>query len=261
MRAWKIGVAFAAQYLKGVLAFRWDFWLNVSGLVMGQAVSLLTIHVMFARIPHLQGWSYYQVLLIYGFSQLTLNLCYVFGASLGSVNQLVLDGQLDPFLVRPVDPLFQLLAHDFGLQQVSAAMTSLGIVLYSLWHLPGPPWWSLALLPVLVTGGAAVYLGLGLIAASTAFWLQDRHGLVWPTIMAGDVVSQYPLTIHGAPVRFLVTWVLPVAFTSFYPATLLLGVRTWLGYAWATPLVGLGLCLAGYRLWRRGLRRYSSAGG
>jgi ABC-2 type transport system permease protein len=260
MRAWRVGLAFAAQYLKGVLAFRWDFWLNVGGLVMGQAVSLLTIGVIFSRVPHLQGWHHHQVLLIYGFSQLTVNLCYLFGSSLGSVNQMVLDGQFDQFLVRPVDPLFQLIAHDVSPQQATAACTSLGIMLYSLWHLPAVPWWGLVAAPFLVIGGAAVYLGLVLLAASTAFWLQDRHGLVWPLIMAGDAVSQYPISIYGPSVRFVVTWLLPFAFTAFYPATLLMGIRTWLAYAWATPLVGLGLCLAGVALWRQGLQRYSGAG-
>jgi ABC-2 type transport system permease protein len=260
MRAWQLGLAFAAQYLKGVLAFRWDFWLNVSGLVLGQAVSLLTIGVIFSRVPHLQGWQFEQVLLVYGFSQLTLNLCYIVGSSLGSVNQMVLDGQLDQFLVRPVDPLFQLVAHDLGLQQVSAALTSLGIVVYSLCHLPLVPWWAWLAAPVLVVGGAGIYFGLALLAASTAFWLQDRHGLVWPVLMAGDAVSQYPITLYGPSVRIVVTWLLPVAFTTFYPATLLMGIRTWMAYAWATPLIGLGLCLAGIALWRRGLRRYGGSG-
>jgi ABC-2 type transport system permease protein len=260
MGVWRVGLAFFIQYLKGMLAFRWDFWLNVGGIVLGQSLNLLTIGAIFQRIPNLQGWQFHQALLIYGMSQLSLNVFYVFGTALGSTNHLINDGQMDQFLVRPVDPLVQLLTHDIGVQQLTAAISSTGIITYSLWHLPQMPGWGPVALPIFVLGGAAIYLGLALLAASAAFWLQDRHGIVWPILSAGDTVSQYPITIFSPSVRIVITWVLPYAFTAFYPATVLMGIRTWFAYAWATPFVGLGLCLAGYRVWNLGLRRYSGTG-
>lgn len=260
MTAWRAGSAFVAQYLKGVMAFRWDFWLNLTGIVLGQGLTLLMIGAIFQRLPSLQGWHFHQILLVYGMSQLTMNVFYVVGTALGSTNHLINEGQLDHFLIRPVDPLLQLLTHDLGLQQATAALSAAGIVAYSLWHLPDMPVWGPIALPVFVLGGAAIYLGLALLAASSAFWLQDRHGLVWPILSVGDTVSQYPITIFAPSVRLVITWVLPYAFTAFYPATVLMGIRTWLPYAWATPVVGLALCLVAYRLWNLGLTRYSGTG-
>jgi ABC-2 type transport system permease protein len=73
----------------------------------------------------------------------------------------------------------------------------------------------------------------------------------------------YPVSIYGTGVRFLLTFVVPVAFINYYPAGLFLNrpeyteVRSLVVIA---PVVGLGLFALAVALWRRGLAAYSSAG-
>ena len=260
MQRIRLGLAFYSQFLKGMLAFRWDFWLNLTGIVVSQALNVIMLAAIFSRIPHLQGWQFHQVLFIYGFSQLPLSFFYLFGSSLNSVNHLILDGALDQFLVRPVDPLFQILAQDLGIQQLSGLVASTAIIGYAAWHLGLViAWWQPLAFILFVYGGTAIYFGLALIFASLSFWYPERTGFVWPVMSAGDF-AQYPITIYDQPIRLFITWVLPFAFTAFFPATLLMGITTFAPYAWATPFIGTGILLIGYRIWQQGLKNYSSTG-
>jgi ABC-2 type transport system permease protein len=256
----RLGLAFYAQFLKGVLAFRWDFLLNLTGIVVSQCLNVIMLVAIFSRIPHLQGWRFDEVLYIYGFSQLPLSFFYLFGSSLNSVNHLILDGGLDQFLIRPIDPLFQILAQDLGVQQLSGFVASTVIIGYASWHLGlTMAWWHPLAFALFVYGGTAIYFGLALLCASLSFWFPERTGFVWPVMSVGDF-AQYPVTIYDRPIRLFVTWVLPFAFTAFYPASLLLGIRTYAAYAWMTPVIGTGLLIVAYRVWQRGLKAYNSTG-
>jgi ABC-2 type transport system permease protein len=73
--------------------------------------------------------------------------------------------------------------------------------------------------------------------------------------------NRYPMDLFPKVLRYLLTFVLPLGFAGFYPASFLLGRDEWLPYAVATPFVG-ALCLGGgWWFWGWSLRRYSSGGG
>ena len=260
MRPWQAACAFYGQYLKALMAFRWDFFLGVTGTVFSQVLNVVMISAIFARIPHLQGWRYEEILFIYGFSQLPLCLFYVFGSSLSGLNHLILDGHLDKFLIRPVSPLVQIMAQELNYQQFSGVITSIVILVYAGGRLGTTwSWWQGPVAVAFVAGGFLIFLGLTLLFGSITFWFHERTGLAWLVLSAADF-AQYPVTLYGRPIRFFVTWVLPFAFTAFYPATLLLGIQGFAVYAWLTPLVGLACLGVGYAVWGQGLRVYASTG-
>ena len=68
-----------------------------------------------------------------------------------------------------------------------------------------------------------------------------------------------PNLIHGQGVRFLLTWIIPYGFASFYPASYLLG-RNVGPLAWLGPVVAALLLGVSYRVWQFGLRYYSGTG-
>ncbi|MDE0317313.1 MAG: ABC-2 family transporter protein, partial [Candidatus Poribacteria bacterium] len=53
---------------------------------------------------------------------------------------------------------------------------------------------------------------------------------------------------------------LPLAFTSFYPATLFLERWDYIFHARMTPVIALLTCGIGFFIWKSGLRRYESTG-
>jgi ABC-2 type transport system permease protein len=73
--------------------------------------------------------------------------------------------------------------------------------------------------------------------------------------------AKYPLSAYTRPIQFVLTWLIPLAFISYYPAAVLLGkplAQPWIGYL--APLAGPAAAVCALGLWKRGLLRYQSSG-
>ena len=73
--------------------------------------------------------------------------------------------------------------------------------------------------------------------------------------------SKYPVSIYGQGLQFLLTFILPFAFTSCYPAAFIFGIDQNLWYCLGTFLAGVLCLLITGAFWRVGLSKYQSAGG
>jgi ABC-2 type transport system permease protein len=78
-----------------------------------------------------------------------------------------------------------------------------------------------------------------------------------------DAVN-YPISIYGKAITILLTFGIPYAFISFYPAQYLLdGKGETLFHPvlqYGTPVVGIVMFLLAYKFWTIGVNRYESTG-
>jgi ABC-2 type transport system permease protein len=111
---------------------------------------------------------------------------------------------------------------------------------------------------VAVVSGAVIFFAINLITGVSAFWIIDSIP-VMGAVFENYLFAHYPLTIFPRAIQVMLTWVIPYAFTSFYPASFLLG-RDVGPLVWLSPLIALVLLVIGYRLWLVGLRRYEGTG-
>ncbi len=260
VRYLKLYQLFLVQRLKILMEYRVNFIIGVSSTVFLQAASLLSIWVVMQQVPSLQGWRYDEVLFIYGLLTLSQSLMHMFADNLWTVGwAYVRTGQFDRFLVRPIDPLFHLLADRFchdgigdfivGAALVIKASTALEIA----WTLP-----RLLYLVVMVLSGGGIFIALNLITCVSAFWIMDSLP-VTKIVFETNEFAKYPLTIYPKAIRILMTWLVPYGLASFYPASFILGRNVGL-MAWISPLVAAVLLFVGYRFWQYGLRHYGSTG-
>jgi ABC-2 type transport system permease protein len=252
--------AFLIQQLKSYMEYRANFLIGASSTIFLQASNLLLIWVVMGQIPDLNGWGFYEVLLIYGLITLAKSINHMFADNLWTVGRIYIrEGMFDRFLVRPIDPLFHLIADRFcydgvgnflvGAVLLATAATGLNI-----------PWTPLTVsyLIIAVLSGGAIFIALNLITCVSAFWIMDSVP-VTRAVFDNHLFAQYPLTIYPRIVSNLLTWLIPYGFASFYPASYLLG-RDAGAYAWAGPIVAAILLVIGYRFWLFGLRHYSGTG-
>jgi ABC-2 type transport system permease protein len=113
-------------------------------------------------------------------------------------------------------------------------------------------------LAVAIASGAVIFFAINLITGVSAFWIVDSIP-VMGAVFENYLFAHYPLTIFPKAVQVMLTWVIPYAFASFYPASFLLG-RDIGPLVWLSPLVAAGLLALGYRLWLVGLNHYESTG-
>ena len=169
-------------------------------------------------------------------------------------------GTFDRFMVRPVDPLFHLLADRFCHDGIGNFLVGLALVLIAAARL-NISWTAghVLYLAVMVLSGGFIFIALNLMAAVSGFWLMDSVP-VTRVVFEMHEFAKYPLTIYPRFIGVLLTALIPYGFASFYPASYLLGRDLSPVFAWGAPLVAAGLMMIGLAVWRFGLRHYSSTG-
>lgn len=253
--------AYFAQFIKTRLAYRLDFAIDMVANLFAMAVQLAILAALFAKVPTLRGWSYEQVLFIYGFSLLPLGLFNIWSINLYRFSErYLIEGHFDRVLLRPVNPLAQVLFEEFNISGLNEMILGGAIMAYAGARL-GLAWSPLDLLVlgVLAITAGLIFTGIFLGLTSVSFWFEDRLGLA-PPIYNVIRFSRYPVTIFSPGVRLLLTFVLPFAWVAFYPAAWFVGGPEFRRLALLTPLVGVAVFGLAYAVWSRGVRRYASTG-
>lgn len=254
-------VLYFAQYGKARLEYRADFFTAIFASFAGTAASLAVVLLLFSRFPHLAGWSFAEIVFIYGFSLLPYGLFNILSPNLYEFSDRYLtEGRFDRILLRPVSPLFQILFETFRLESFQEVLTGCVAVAWASSRLPHPLS-ALDVLGLLVWAvfGAVIYLAVFALLTATGFWIEDRVGLA-PPVFNLLAFGRYPLTIYDMKVRILLSTVIPFAFASFYPTAQALHHAEFLPLFWATPFVALLFAGLAIGLWNVGMRRYGSTG-
>jgi ABC-2 type transport system permease protein len=251
---------FLNQRFKILMEYRLNFFIGATSTAILQIASLATLWVVMSQIPSLNGWSFHEVLLIYGLLTLGESITHMFADNLWTVGwSYIRTGDFDRFLVRPIDPLFHLLADRFchdGIGNFLIGSILVGLAMQNL-DIPLTLQTSLYLLVTVVSGGA-IFIALNLITATSAFWIMESIP-VTQMVFGMNEFAKYPLTIYSRGIGLVLTWVIPYGFVSFYPASHLLG-REAGAMVWLAPLVALIFLTMAYRVWKVGLRHYSGTG-
>jgi ABC-2 type transport system permease protein len=251
---------FLLQRFKILMEYRVNFLIGASSTIAGQAAGLLTVWVVMSQIPDLNGWTLYEILLIYGLLVLAKSLNHMFADNLWTVGRdYIRTGNFDRFLVRPIDPLFHLLADRFCHDGVGNFIVGVVLVIISTNAL-GVIWTPLTLLYLIVSviSGGAIFFALNLATCVSAFWIVESVP-VTRAVFENHLFAQYPLTIYPRTIGFLLTWLIPYGLASFYPASYLIG-RDIGALAWMPPIFAAVLVFAAYRFWIFGLKHYSGTG-
>lgn len=261
LRHGRLTVLYLAQMLKTRLSYRGDFLIGCLASLLSQAVGLAVVGIIFQAVPVLRGWSRTEVFFIYGFAVTAQALFEsIADGFYWFSDRYVIQGELDRLLLRPVDPLFQLLLENFSLEFLPDLVLGIAILTVAGATLGvGISVQGTLLFLLMVLGAVLVLTGLFLALASAAFWAEDRIGLL-PPVYNLMAFGRYPLTIYGRTVQILLSWVLPFGFVAFYPSTGFLGRGEFSTYFWGTPLAGGVVFAAAYGIWRLGIRKYQSTG-
>lgn len=252
--------AFLVQQFKVLMEYRVNFLIGVASTIFVQGAGLLAVWVVLSQIPSLNGWTFNQVLLIYGFITLAKSISHMFADNLWTLGRAYIQpGGFDRFLVRPIDPLFHLIADRFCQDGIGTFLVGLVLVVKA-WAGLGLSVTVLNLLYAMVAtvSGGVIVVALNLITATSAFWIMDSIPVTLAVFQTHQF-AQYPLTIYRKSIAMVMTWVIPFGFTSFYPAAHLMGVDVGF-YAWLSPVVAAVLLVVAYRVWRFGLRHYGGTG-
>ncbi|MGW5067943.1 ABC transporter permease [Streptomyces cyaneofuscatus] len=253
------------MWVRSTMAYRASFVMTTFGNLAATAFDFLTIVLMFTHVDALGGYTLPEIALLYGVSATAFGLCDLLLGSMERLGRRVRDGTLDTLLVRPVPVLAQVAADRFALRRIGRILQGLAVLGYALATLD-IAWTPLkvAMLPVMVISGAAVFGAVFVAGAAFQFVAQDASQVQSAFTYGGATLLQYPPTIFAKDLVRGVTFVVPLAFVSWLPTLYVLGrdypldLPQWVAFLAPVVAVAVG-ALAGLA-WRAALRTYRSTG-
>lgn len=265
MRYLRLYGHFFRQRLKILLEYRMNFFIGAASTVIYQAASLLTLWVVMQKAPTLTDqnavvWPFEAVLVMYGLVTLGQSINHMLADNLWTIGwNYIRTGLFDQFLIRPINPLFHLLADRFCHDGIGHFLVGMALVVTGINGL-GLAWTPfLALyLAVMALSGGVIFIALNLITATSAFFIIQSIPIT-QVVFNMHEFARYPLSMYHSGLQWVLTLVIPYGIAAFYPVSYLLGRDSGL-WAWAAPVVALGFLALAYQVWQFGLRHYASAG-
>jgi len=259
LRHARLYTSFFSIEMRLLLEYRASFLIGLGAQLLIQGASLATIWVVMQQVPALNGWTLPELLLIYGLTIFCRSFSHMFADNTWRVGGAIRYGAFDRYLVRPVDPLFHLLADDFSIDGLGNFIIG-GTLVLTTGQALGifSSLFNIAYLALAIASGALIFFALNLITCSSAFWIIDSIP-VSGAVFENWLFAQYPLSIYPRAIEFMLTWIIPYGFASYYPASFVLG-RNLGPIVFMGPLVAAVLLAIGYRFWLVGLRRYEGTG-
>jgi ABC-2 type transport system permease protein len=259
MRYLRLLGIFYRYSLVSELEYRVEFLGNVLMSLFWLAWAVLGVAVFFLHTDRLGDWTWPEVLMVVAlFTFFSGVMEALLRPNVGAVLDQIRDGTFDFVLTKPVNPQFIASLRNIVVWHLADVVIGLGLIVYALAQMHESPTWSqIGLFVLMLLAATAIVYSLWLTMVSLAFWfvkLDNFTELFYGFYEAG----RYPVTVYRGLVRSLLTFVVPVAYITTFPAGALLG-RLDQG----TALVGIGSALALFilsnRFWKFALRHYSSA--
>lgn len=250
---------FIKQYLKRLLEYKGDFIAGMLGVFLTQGLTILFISIIFKQIPDINGWTFQEIAFIYGFSLIPKGIDHLLFDNLWSVGQrLVRKGDFDRYLIRPIDPLFHVMIETFEVDAFGEFFTGVALLTVSCtainWTI-----WKIILFILSIPFATLIYTSLKIITASLAFWMKQSGAIMYIFYMFNDF-SKYPITIFNRPIRFTISYIIPFAFTAFYPASYFLKNQNIIFNLGGLIFISIIMFFLSKVLWRKGLSIYESPG-
>lgn len=250
---------FYKNTVAGELEYRLNFWSNLGMSIFWLVWAALSVRVYFVHAETIAGWQYDELLIVMGlfftmngFRQLVLE------PNLSRMSEYVRMGTLDYILTKPLDSQFLVSFRNLGIYTLGDPLLGLGLVVLALWRLGDMPAADdLLQFGLLMVAAAVLLYSFSLIVQTLTIWLVSLQEA--DTVIQGLLeTGRFPVTFYQGWLRLLLTFIIPVAFMTTFPAQALLGRLT----PWVTPLAlalsAAALAFASW-FWRYALRHYSGA--
>jgi ABC-2 type transport system permease protein len=218
------------------------------------------IIALFDRFNNIKGYNVFEVLLCFSIIHFGFAVTETFFRGIDKFEDLIIDGSLDRFLVRPQGILFQVMCSKIDFIKVFRILQSLIVMAIALIKLDIV--WNISkVITLILMMIASVLIFFGLFVLTASYCFITIQGLEVRNLFTdgGKNLAQYPISIYRKGVVFFFTFIIPYGFINYYPLLYFIDKTDNILYMFSPLLVLVFLlpCLLSFKI---GLKHYNSVG-
>lgn len=243
-------------------AQRFAAFIRLFSLTFSNLLQPLLIIFIYHSTKGLPGWSFNELLIFNATSMLSWGFATAFLFSMvWFIGWKIDHGEFDLLLLKPLRTIPLMIIESVNVGSLPSIITGLVILIISV-VMSGAVITLKGLLAYtyLIGLSCLVYYGIAAVIIGLSFKFFKVHNFLHLFFTLSDF-NKYPLNIYKTFIPFFLTFILPLALSSYYPASYLLGRITKPWTIITLSLVSLGFMVLGTTAIKYGLKHYSSAGG
>lgn len=242
---------------------------NILGWLISNPIQFIlgfaTIKFVVEQFGEINGWNYGQLAFLYGISVISHALSMIFFVQGWFMGFFVIEGEFDRFLTRPLSVLYQFFFTNINVFGLTDLIPGILVFIYGC----NKTSFSFTVtntigIIVMIIGAVLIRGGIYILLGATSLWTKSANDFGQFTQEIFDKTTMYPLSMYPEALQLILTFIIPIGWVSFYPASELLGIETAFsagGFGvWITLLAGIALMLIAGAVFKAGMKRYDSAG-
>ncbi len=257
----KLYPKYVSMSIRSSLSYKADSIIMIISFAITEVVSLATVYFIVGSVPAIGDFTFERLAFLFGFTLIPKSLDHIFTDELWILAyRAIRRGELDVYLTRPINPLFQFVAKTFKWDGVGELIV--GIVVMGIFGpQTGIAFTAGGIIALIICAflGIFVFTGFKLLLASLAFWVK-YVGIFLNTIYNLSNYAKYPIRSMGKAFFSIMFYVIPFGLFLYYPIECLItGENIWFAVLYSAIAAVIIMAIA-LTVWKLGIKNYESSG-
>lgn len=238
--------------ISSVMEYRVSFLVQSIGMIINNSAFIFFWWILFNNVNKIGGYGFKDEMMLWAIMSTAFGFSFVIFGNLNQITRMIVNGELDTYLLQPKDPLINILCSKTIVS--SWGDTLYGIILFFLirgFDIKG----FLLFILFCITGGIMFSSVLVTIHA-LSFYTGNTEALATLTSEFLISFSIYPEGIFNNAVKYVLYTIIPVVFMVYIPARVINSFS--LGLLLEVCAVAFMWIIIAYTMFYKGLKRYES---
>lgn len=253
----RVWLALSSNSFQVFFLSRFGAILFLFGKIVRFLLYLGFLYVLISKTRVLAGYTLWEIILFYLTFNLIDSATQMLFREVYKFRHLILSGNFDLLLVKPVNVLFRVL---FGGTDFLDFITLLPFIIFiaiAIFHIPFIPLWGIIFYSILILNALLIAASFHIFVLALAVFTTEIDNTI---LMYRDFTSmgKIPIDIYQEPFRSFMTFAIPVGIMMSYPVKALLGLLAPLHVIIACTM-SLSFFVLSLFMWKYSMKTYTSA--
>ncbi len=200
------------------LVYKVNVIIGILAFLFMEATSLFTLYILVSSVPSIDGYSIYQIGMLFGLTNMAVGIDHLLTDRLWMVAYFEVKlGKLDHMFLRPLPVLFQVIASEVQLEALGELIVAIAMIIFCGSRVEIVGGIEAILLVILgIICAAIIISSFKMLVASLAFKFK-RSGPLLQFIYNFSGFTKYPMKIYPKAIQVILTFVIPLGLCLFYP--------------------------------------------
>lgn len=258
----KIYLLFVRNSLQLFMSHRFNFLMGITANIIWTVSQLISLRFLFDKIGTFQGWSFRDLVLLLGFGQIYVYTSFlIYDNNISELPKKIISGAFDRMLTKPINIKFLSSFETIAIAQfIPMIATVIPLLIYGFAGRQNLTISSILIASLFVILGNIAFYLLTLTIIGLTFFIENAQSIKEFITQRSVDLSRIPTDYFPKIIRYIITYAIPLAFVTYYPAMVIRGQINSLIPLTSLLVLIVIFYLLGHAIWQKGLKNYSGVG-